>query len=201
MKAGSSSRSFGAASNLAEMGITLKANETTTELIHMGVERTTGIFSGELSMVPLTLDQARGSFLMNMAALELCMASRHPESDIKEEDYVVCSYLLILALLVRKDEDVQELQQKYLLRGGFDYRDALEFFTSVRRSLKVPDQSPYGRIMEEIDEYKTKRKPLDNTLGCAKRNKKTVAAVFAAITVILGIIGTIVGIFSNVKPH
>nr|CAB3490569.1 unnamed protein product [Digitaria exilis] len=58
---------------LVEIGIMLTAKET-RELIHMGISKK-GILSAELSYAPLSLDDERASFLINMAALELCTTS------------------------------------------------------------------------------------------------------------------------------
>ena len=55
---------------LAEMGIFLTANET-TELPDMGLNRK-WIVLAELSMAPLSLNDAHARWLVNMAALELC---------------------------------------------------------------------------------------------------------------------------------
>ncbi|KAF8645018.1 hypothetical protein HU200_066221 [Digitaria exilis] len=55
------------------IGIMLTAKET-RELIHMGISKK-GILSAELSYAPLSLDDERASFLINMAALELCTTS------------------------------------------------------------------------------------------------------------------------------
>jgi len=70
---------------LAEIGITLKANET-TELIDMGVKKRGALFS-ELYLPPLSLNRSRASWLVNMAALELCTISYL--DDIKDEDSAV----------------------------------------------------------------------------------------------------------------
>ncbi|KAF8645022.1 hypothetical protein HU200_066225 [Digitaria exilis] len=56
---------------LTEIGITLTANET-TELIDMHMRLNQNIIFAELSLPPLSLDRDRASYIVNMAALELC---------------------------------------------------------------------------------------------------------------------------------
>ncbi|KAJ1267738.1 hypothetical protein BS78_07G080800 [Paspalum vaginatum] len=196
----SSSASY-SLSDLKKFGITLTPNDPAeTELIRMGLNE-----KGVLSMVPLALDDARASFLVNMAALELCMMNSPFQEAVQEEDSIVCSYLLLLANLVHEVEDVRQLKAEYkIVQGaGVVYEDALEFFTSLRRclSMPLPRPSPYARIMEEIAEYRRKRELLFKAREYAKENKKKIVAVFSAITVILGIIGSLVGILTMLKSN
>ncbi|KAJ1277026.1 hypothetical protein BS78_05G262700 [Paspalum vaginatum] len=59
------------AMELAEIGITLRANRTSTDLVRMGLQQE-GALGAELSLAPLSLDHNRASYLVNMAAFELC---------------------------------------------------------------------------------------------------------------------------------
>jgi hypothetical protein len=91
------------AMDLAEIGITLKANKT-MQLIDMHLNQKGAVFT-ELCLAPLCLDRNRASHLFNMAALELCMVKSFGAA--KEEDSAVCSYVLLLANLVYREEEVQ----------------------------------------------------------------------------------------------
>jgi hypothetical protein len=66
------------ANELAEIGIKLKANKN-TELIHMGT-KTKWPLLGDLFLAPLSLDDARASCLVSMAALELCTTSNFQDA-------------------------------------------------------------------------------------------------------------------------
>nr|CAB3492247.1 unnamed protein product [Digitaria exilis] len=163
---------------LAEIGITLTAKET-RELIHMGISKK-GILSAELSLAPLSLDDERASFLINMAALELCTTSNFGEAG--DEDSAVCSYLLLLSMLVHREEDVQELRTKHLLQGGAGLinKDSLGFFTSLQ-SLPLRGLC-YGRVMVEIE-----------------RNKRTILTAISVIGVLVSILGTLMSLKSKSK--
>ncbi|KAM0904729.1 hypothetical protein ACQ4PT_017822 [Festuca glaucescens] len=176
---------------LAENGIKLKANEETTELIHMGVNKR-GIFA-ELSMAPLSLDDERASFLINMAALELCTTSNFQEAE--PEDSAVCSYLLLLSLLVHREEDVQELRTKHLLQGGAGLinKDALTFFTRLQ-SLPLRGSNCYVRIMMEIEKYKLKRQMQIKVYAFFYKNKRTIFAIFSVVGVLVSILGTLMSL-------
>jgi hypothetical protein len=112
---------------LAEIGIKLRANET-TEVISMGLNKI-GIFFAELSLSPLSLTHATAIWLVNMVALEL--STTH----YKDEESAVCSYLHLLSMLVHREEDVQELRTRGILQGaGLTNKEALEFFTSFQNA-------------------------------------------------------------------
>ncbi|CAD6255452.1 unnamed protein product [Miscanthus lutarioriparius] len=165
---------------LAENGIKLKANEETTELIHMGVNKR-GIFA-ELSMAPLSLDDERASFLINMAALELCTTSNF--QDAEPEDSAVCS-----------EEDVQELRTKHLLQGGAGLinKDALAFFTRLQ-SLPLRGSNCYVRIMMEIEKYKVNRRMQIKVQAFFYKNKRTIFAIFSVVGVLVSILGTLMSL-------
>ncbi|KAG0530953.1 hypothetical protein BDA96_05G232200 [Sorghum bicolor] len=177
---------------LAENGIKLKANEEeTTELIHMGVNKR-GIFA-ELFMAPLSLDDERASFLINMAALELCTTSNFQEAE--PEESAVCSYLLLLSLLVHREEDVQELRTKHLLQGGAGLvnKDALTFFTRLQ-SLPLRGSNCYVRIMMEIEKYKVNRQMQIKVHAFFYKNKRTIFAIFSVVGVLVSILGTLMSL-------
>ncbi|KAF8645020.1 hypothetical protein HU200_014146 [Digitaria exilis] len=180
---------------LAEIGIKLTVKET-RELIHMGISRK-GILSAELSLAPLSLDDERASFLINMAALELCTTSNFQEAG--DEDSAVCSYLLLLSMLVHREEDVQELRTKHLLQGGAGLinKEALGFFTSLQ-SLPLRGLC-YGRVMVEIERYKMERRMRIMVHTFLYRNKGTILAAISVIGVLVSILGTLMSLKSKSK--
>ncbi|KAG2564137.1 UPF0481 protein At3g47200-like [Panicum virgatum] len=179
---------------LAEIGITLTANKA-TELINMGLHKK-GIFFAELSLVPLSLDSARANWLVNMAALELCMTPSF--LDAKDEDSVVCSYLLLLSMLVHRVEDVHELRTKGILQGGTGLTDkeALEFFKSLHG---LPLGSYYAFIMVEIESYRVSRRIRTKVHSFIHKKKNTIFRILSIIVAIVGIFGTLVGILVKLK--
>ncbi|XP_004980884.1 UPF0481 protein At3g47200 [Setaria italica] len=167
---------------LAEIGIKLRANET-TEVINMGLNKK--LFFAELSLSPLSLNQARAIRLVNMAALELCM--KHS----KQEDSAVCSYLHLLSMLVHREEDVQELRARGILQGaGLTNKEALNFFTSF--------QSVHGSysaiVMIQIESYKIDRRIRTNVYAFLYKNKKVIFMVLSTIVAVVSIFGTLIGI-------
>jgi hypothetical protein len=171
---------------LAEIGITLTASKT-TELVHMGINKKGNLFA-ELSLAPLSLDDTRASVLLNMAALELCVTSSFHDAD--DEASAVCSYLLLLGMLVDREEDVHELRARRVLQGGggLSNTKALSFLTSVQ-GLRLG--SRYVRIMEEIEDYKVNRRTRTKLHAFVYRNVKVIVAVISAIAALVSIIGTI----------
>ncbi|KAK3120422.1 hypothetical protein QOZ80_9AG0687390 [Eleusine coracana subsp. coracana] len=175
------------ANELAENGIKLKANEK-TKLGDMGVE-TNGLIFGKLFLAPLSLDDARASCLVSMAAFELCTTSNFQDVEVKEEASAVCSYLLVLAMLVEREEDVQKLRRKQILLGsGLADSDVLNFFSKLH-GLRLGTN--YVRIMMEIQRYTNKRQTWTWCYKKYYRNKTLIAQIFTFLVGIGTIIATI----------
>jgi hypothetical protein len=171
---------------LSEMGVTLIANRT-TELIHMGVKKNGPIFA-DLSLTPLSLDAARASWLINMAALELCTTPNF--QDAEDEASAVCSYLLLFAMIVDRVEDVHELRRKHLLQGGggLTNKEVLGFLTGLQ-GLRLG--SRYVRTMEEIQNYRSKRRTRTKVHAFVYRYRRTIIVFFSAVGAIVSILGTL----------
>ncbi|KAF8665871.1 hypothetical protein HU200_053952 [Digitaria exilis] len=178
------------AMELAEIGITLTANKT-MQLIDMGLNQNLILFP-ELSLAPLTLDRNRASYLVNMAALELCTVESFSLAE-DEENSAVCSYLLLLAKLVYREEDVQELRERDLLQGGggLTNQEALRFFSSFQGLRFGPY---YLRIMLEIQNYRETSRMKTKSLAFFHDHKSTIAKVVTGIGAVGGIIGTLLSI-------
>ncbi|CAL4980169.1 unnamed protein product [Urochloa decumbens] len=173
---------------LAEMGINLKASKK-TELAHMDLTNRP-IFFGELSMAPLSLNDLRASLLVNMAAHELCTTPDFFDEKAKCEDSAVCSYLLLLCMLVHREEDVHQLRKKRILRGGagFTNQKVLDFVTYLQN---LKDGPCYGRVMVHIESYRTKRQLRIMVYAFFYNNCKTIITVISAISVFIGILSAI----------
>ncbi|XP_066354820.1 uncharacterized protein [Miscanthus floridulus] len=167
---------------LAEMGIFLTANKT-TKLPDMGLARKWIIFA-ELSMAPLSLNDARASWLVNMAALELCTTPNFLNA--KAEDSAVCSYLLLLCMLMHREKDVHELRTKGILQGGAGLKNktTLDFFTSLQ---SLRRGRCYANVMVKIQIYRNKR-PWIKVYAFLYNNWKYIVAVASAFGGFIGII-------------
>ncbi|KAL6653621.1 hypothetical protein ACP70R_008556 [Stipagrostis hirtigluma subsp. patula] len=158
----------------AEMGIKLKASKTTHFSDMKLVKR---CLSAKLSLPPLSLDNISACWLVNMAAFEMFLGS----------DYcVVNSYLCILGLLINKETDVHELRVRRILHGFFGDQQTLEFSKNLAPNM-VPGPA-YWQLIEDLEEYKQKRRVWIAIYRFFYKNIKTIATV-------LSIIGVLVGIF------
>ncbi|KAI5016865.1 hypothetical protein ZWY2020_037243 [Hordeum vulgare] len=142
--------SASSAIELAQMGIKLKASKTAA-FTDMDVKRKWTL-SGELSLAPLSLNDARARCLVNMAAFELTTAlsyEDHPNST------AVCSYLALFTMLMASEDDVQELRSKRILHGHHTNTEMLAFFNGVMNHL--PDRGcRFAHIMAHLVDYKKK---------------------------------------------
>ncbi|KAF6991778.1 hypothetical protein CFC21_008827 [Triticum aestivum] len=174
---------------LAEIGITLTANKT-SELIEMGVKNKRVLFA-EISLPSLSLDHARASWLINMAAFEVCTTPNFQA--VEDEESVVSSYLLLFAMLVDREEDVHELRRKRLLQGGggLTNKEALDFFTGLQG---LPLGSSYIRIMEEIENYRVKRRTRTKLHAFVYKNLRIIVTVFSAVGFLAGVFGSLMSL-------
>ncbi|TVU16668.1 hypothetical protein EJB05_40243, partial [Eragrostis curvula] len=167
---------------LAEIGLTLAPNKT-NHLMDMGVEKK-GPLSAEVYLSPLSLDGYTTSMLINMAAHEVCTTPNYGYAYNK--DLPVCSYLQLLATLVRTKEDVRELRTRKILIGvAFTDKHAFDFISGLR---DLPLGSFYRDTIERIDGYRITRRTRTKVYAFFHRNWKTIATVFSAIAAIAGIL-------------
>ncbi|CAL4990695.1 unnamed protein product [Urochloa decumbens] len=180
---------------LAEMGINLKANQA-TELAHMGLVNRKGAFFPELSMAPLSLDNTHASWLVNMAAFVLCTTPDFLDEDAEKEDSAACSYLLLLCMLLHREEDVHQLRTKGILQGaGLTNKEVLRFFTSLHNCLGLG--SCYGLVMLQIESYRIRRWVWIKVYAFVCRNWKTIVGVGSAIGAFASILKTL----KSLKGH
>nr|CAB3463783.1 unnamed protein product [Digitaria exilis] len=140
---------------VSEMGIQLTADET-RGLPDMGLARK-WIFFAELSMAPLCLNDLRASQLVNMAALEACTTPNFFGKAAEFEDSAVCSYLLLLGMLMHREADVHQLRTEGILQGaGLTNNKTLDLFTSLHC---LPEGRCYAYVMSQIEAYRVTRCP------------------------------------------
>ena len=163
---------------LAEIGIKLMASKT-TKLVDMGMEKRP--LSGNIFLAPLLLDDIRSCWLVNMAALEVCLAAGVRD----DEKPVVCSYLALLAMLMDREEDVHKLRSKRLVQGELTNKETLDFFKTLIKY--ISGGSLYIHILEEIEDYKLKRWIWIKIYELVYKYKKAIVTVLSLIGVLAGI--------------
>jgi hypothetical protein len=205
-------------SELAKLGIKLTASKT-TKLMDMGIKKRP-LFS-KIFVAPLLLDEIRSCWLVNMAALEICITtdfrwdttenslissgcwgnkSEMPVVSSKDEwdtieMPVVCSYIAILAMLMDREEDVHKLRSKCLVQGEHTNMEVLNFFKSIINH--ISGGPLYIEILEEIEDYRITWWMLTKVHVFFYKNYKIIIAV-------LSIMGVLVGIFKallSLKKH
>ncbi|XP_037428741.1 uncharacterized protein LOC119294626 isoform X2 [Triticum dicoccoides] len=170
---------------LEEIGIKLKASKT-AKFMDMGVMKKT--LCSKLYLPPLSLDKTRACWLANMVAFEVCTSSFR----IEDENIAVSSYLCVLAMLMSREEDVQELRKKRLLQGELSNRETLEFFKSL--TMYLYGGPLYYHIMADIESYKVNRWMWIKVHEFVYKNIKTIIAVFSVVGVLAGIFKTLMSL-------
>jgi hypothetical protein len=115
---------------LAQIGVRLKASKRAL-FTDMDV-RERGPFCGELSLAPLSLNDASACYLVNMAAFEVSRAETYQDD---HNNTAICSYLALLCMFMHREEDVQELRSKRILHSDHTNAEILTFFKGVIKLL------------------------------------------------------------------
>ncbi|WVZ54047.1 hypothetical protein U9M48_004913 [Paspalum notatum var. saurae] len=158
--------------DLAQIGISITANKT-GELVDMGLTLKDIRFAAEISLAPLSLDHA--------------------------EDSAVCSYLVLLSMLVHREEDVHELRRQDVLQGGggLTNKQALDFFS---RFQSLPKGIGFIYTMMEIEGYKRDRKMQTKVRSFLYHGKhKTVCMLISKIGAVATVVGTLIGIYKSLQ--
>ncbi|KAF8666917.1 hypothetical protein HU200_053446 [Digitaria exilis] len=106
----------------------------------------------------------------------------------------VCSYLLLLSMLMHREADVHELRTKGILQGsGLTDNQTLDLFTSLH---SLRQGRCYANVMVRIAVYRATR-PI-KVYKFIHKKKKT-CSVFSTIVTLITIFGTLVGILVKLK--
>uniref|UniRef100_A0ACD5V2L5 Uncharacterized protein n=1 Tax=Avena sativa TaxID=4498 RepID=A0ACD5V2L5_AVESA len=171
---------------LAEIGIKITVTDATAELKEMRIKE--ACLSGQLLLAPLSLDHLNASFLVNMAALELCTT---PDFSEDEKKSTVCSYLCLLGMVTDSEQDVEELRKKHILQGGagLNNQEALDLFNRLEKDLRPG--AHYLLIMLAIQNYRSNRPIRIMLYRFFYKNLKVIIAVLSAIAGLAGFLGTL----------
>ncbi|TVU18400.1 hypothetical protein EJB05_34495, partial [Eragrostis curvula] len=175
---------------LAEMGVKLTAGKT-KEFGDMSVKQRQwrglgfGLY-GELSLSPLVLNDLTACWLINMAAYEECLGAT------QADNFAVSSYVSVLALLMNRKEDAQELRAKGIVNSGFCDKGTLNFFKGLAPHLHVGHR--YYHVFQRLQEYKQERRVWIAIHRFFYKNIKTILAVLSVAGVLAGLFKTILSL-------
>lgn len=165
---------------LEEIGIKLTASQ---KPLFSDMDLVKGRFLGELSLAPLSLSNTRASWLVNMAAFEVCTAASYGDN---VNNTSVCSYLALLAMFMDRKEDVHMLRSKGLLHGPHSNKEMLAFFKSVM--VHLPDSgSRFAHMMAKIEDYKHTRRIWIKLYKWIYNNYKTILTVLSILATLISL--------------
>ncbi|KAK9290482.1 hypothetical protein L1049_008652 [Liquidambar formosana] len=103
------------------------------------------LFSGQLTLPPITVDDSTKSMLLNLVAYETC-----PDAP---EDFSITSYICFMDSLIDQAEDVMELRSKGILLNflGSDQQVA-DLFNEIANDL-VPNPNAYVDVKNGIENH------------------------------------------------
>ncbi|KAF0914873.1 hypothetical protein E2562_032793 [Oryza meyeriana var. granulata] len=188
---------------LSEMGIRL-APSTTAWFADMDLRsKKAPPLLGELSLTPMFLNDFIACWLINMAALEACMATwtvageeGHP---FVSDGFVISSYLSFLALLMDKEEDVHELRAKHIITSFFSDEELLAFFKGLSRHLRLGTR--YFAMIQKIGAYNRDRRVFIVVHKFFYHNLKTIVTLISIATVLVGLFKAILSLKQTYPAH
>ncbi|XP_062232444.1 UPF0481 protein At3g47200-like [Phragmites australis] len=172
---------------LAEMGVKLTVTKTKKfgDMTMSKRRHSLGLF-GELSLAPVVLNDLTACWLLNMAAHEACLGAT------RADNFAVSSYVSVVALLVNRPEDVQELRGKGIIVSALSDRQTLRFFKKLARELRVGHR--YYDVFERLEEYRRERWVWIAVHRFLYKNAKTIVAVLSVVGVLAGLFKTILSL-------
>ncbi|XP_040382639.1 UPF0481 protein At3g47200-like [Oryza brachyantha] len=166
---------------LAQIGVNLRASAAAW-FGDMSVRK--GRFcGGELSLSPVFLNDVTACWLVNMAALEAAGGNAVNGS-------AVSSYLSVLAMLMDREEDVQQLRGRRVVLSTFSNTQTLEFFKRIGQHLSFHGR--YFAVLEQIEAYRWNRPVMIFLNKLLYNGFKTMT-----IASLASIVGVLVGIFKT----
>jgi len=144
----------------------------------------------DLELPPLFLTDANATWLVNMAAFELCKTPDFERDGIPDEDSAVCSYLHLFAMLLDKEQDVHELQKNHVMEGGgLTSKEALEFFTCIGKNMRLGQCYLY--MIVKIENFKRNRSTLLKCFLFLKKHKNRIMTLASLIALLAGILSSL----------
>ncbi|KXG24308.1 LOW QUALITY PROTEIN: hypothetical protein SORBI_3007G023900 [Sorghum bicolor] len=148
-----------------------------------------------VSLSPVLLNDTTACWLVNLAALEEANTSAGSGATGEYYDkYVVSSYLFMLAMLMDREEEVQQMRSKYILYSTLSNKQALSFFKDLADHLRFGD--PYLFTLIEIWSYR--RQLLITIYRFIYKNYRAIAAVLSIAGVLCSILNAL---YSLKKPY
>lgn len=173
---------------LAEMGVKLTASKTKKFGGMSMVKRKRRGLSpfGELSLAPVVLNDMTASWLINMAAYEASLGA------MQADNFAVSSYLSVVALLVNREEDVQEFRVKGIINSTLSDRSTLEFFKWAAPGLRAGYR--HSEVLQALQEYRQERWMWIPIHRFFYKNYKTIVAVLSFVGFVAGLFKTILSL-------
>ncbi|KAG8086688.1 hypothetical protein GUJ93_ZPchr0010g8744 [Zizania palustris] len=172
---------------LGQIGIKLTASRT-TQLKDMGIKR--GPLFGKLFLTPFLMGNTGTCMLVNMVALEHCIAKTWGSNCA-----VIGSYVAVLSMLMNREEDVHELRANGLVKGRLSDQETLQFFKTLVKHIEIGPS--YKDILVQIEAYRRDRWLWIALHKLVYNNIKTIVAVFSVVGVLGGIFKTLL----DIKQH
>ncbi|KAJ1261323.1 hypothetical protein BS78_09G020500 [Paspalum vaginatum] len=144
-----------------------------------------GLF-GELTLAPVVLDNLTACWLFNMEAHEACLGATYADN------FAVSSYVSVVAMLMNRQEDMQELRTEGIVVSALSDEATLAVFKDLAAHVRVGYR--YYDVFQRLQEYRTERWLWIAVHRFLYRNMATILAVLSAVGVLAGIFQAILSL-------
>ncbi|XP_062119386.1 UPF0481 protein At3g47200-like [Humulus lupulus] len=136
-------QTFRSVMDLKAAGINLKRSKSSSL---KDIKFSSRLFSAELELPPITVDDSMAPKFLNLIAFEMC-------PDNTKTEYEVSSYISFLDSLIDYPNDVKELRSSHVLHNllGCD-KEVAKLFNKMGRYL-VPNPAVYEEVISQIEKH------------------------------------------------
>ncbi|XP_062117950.1 UPF0481 protein At3g47200-like [Humulus lupulus] len=136
-------QTFRSVMDLKAAGINLKRSKSSSL---KDIKFSSRLFSAELELPPITVDDSMAPKFLNLIAFEMC-------PDNTKTEYEVSSYISFLDSLIDYPNDVKELRSSHVLHNllGCD-KEVAQLFNEMGRFL-VPNPEAYEEVISQIEKH------------------------------------------------
>ncbi|GJN36342.1 hypothetical protein PR202_gb25191 [Eleusine coracana subsp. coracana] len=111
---------------------------------------------------------------------------------MEADNFAVSSYVSVVALLMNREEDVQELHTKGIVHSAFSNEETLTLFKWAARHMRVGHS--YYQGFERLNEYRNQRYVWIAIHRFFYNNFKTIAAILSVAGVLAGLFRAILSV-------
>ncbi|XP_062115210.1 uncharacterized protein LOC133829516 [Humulus lupulus] len=136
-------QTFRSVMDLKAAGINLKQNKSGSL---KDIKFSSSLFSAELELPPITVDDSMAPKFLNLIAFEMC-------PDNTKTEYEISSYISLLGSIIYNSNDVKELISANILHNLLGSEDEIAVLFKDTNKMLVPNPEVYETVIQNIEKH------------------------------------------------